>query len=93
MSVAVRGRVPSVWGEQTAAHITERLQALERDTRGIDPGFLSPAIPAFGPGAVIGGGGSTVTPGGGGGTTTIVQTTETVEDPAAYSRAFLLMGA
>lgn len=66
MTVSVRGRVPSEWGEQTAAHITERLQALERATRGVDSGFVAPGVPAFGGGAVPGGGGSTVPPGGGG---------------------------
>lgn len=62
MSVPVRGKVPSKWDDQTARHITERFQALERALAGGAPVFLSPAIPTFGSGTVVPGG-----PGGGGG--------------------------
>ena len=63
MSVSVRGKVPSGWSDQTARHITERLQALERALAGGAQVFLSPSIPTFGTGTVPPSGG-----GGGGGT-------------------------
>ena len=63
MSVTVRGRVPSQWNDQTVAHLTERLRALETAAAGGARGFTSPAAPPFGPGAgtVV-----VVSPGGGG---------------------------
>lgn len=57
MSVSVRGKVPSGWNDQTARHITERLQALERALAGGAQTFVAPAIPSFGSGTVPGGGG------------------------------------
>lgn len=67
MTVAVRGRVPR-WStdekaEQSAQHIQERLQALERALAGGAPTFVAPAVPIFGGGPVPGGGSG----GGGGG--------------------------
>lgn len=60
MTVAVRGRVPR-WStdekaEQSAQHIQERLQALERALAGGAPTFTAPSMPIFGSGPVSGGG-------------------------------------
>jgi hypothetical protein len=68
MTVAVRGRVPKKWNDNTVRHITERLQALERALGGGRDEFVTPAAPLFG-------GGTPPPepppspPGGGGGTT------------------------
>jgi len=53
MSVTVRGRVPSQWNDQTVAHLTERLRALETAVAGGKGSFTSPAAPPFGPGAGV----------------------------------------
>ena len=69
MTVAVKGKVPTKWDDQTSRHLTDRLQALERALAGGAQVFVAPAIPSFGPGA--GGGG-----GGGGGTTVVTGATD-----------------
>src|SRR3990167_871902 len=53
MSVTVRGRVPSQWNDQTVAHLTERLRALETAVAGGKASFTSPSAPPFGPGAGV----------------------------------------
>ncbi len=84
MSVAIQGRVPSVYNERTAAQITERFQALERALGGASPlSYTSPSVPAFGRGS------------GGGGGSTSAGTTSTVPEVVTewWGRKFLLMGA
>ena len=71
MTVAVRGRVPR-WAddsraEQSAQHIQERLQALERALAGGAPTFVAPSIPTFGSGPVPAGGSGAGHGAGGGG--------------------------
>jgi len=63
MTVSIRGKVPSAWNDQTAAHLTERLRALETALAGGRPANTAPAAPAFGPGAGVV---VVSTPGGGG---------------------------
>ena len=94
MTVSVRGRVPrdkdGKFAEHIAAHIQERLQALERALAGGAPQFTSPGTPAFGSGPIVATGGGGGTGGSGsGGTTTVVN--QTVDDD--WSSRFLLMGA
>lgn len=88
MSVKVQGSVPDDWSEQTAAHISRRLIALERAFGGESKGFVAPAYPSFGSGVPQGsGGGTTIVTGG----TTVTQTTIVPE--TTWHRSFLLMGA
>ena len=70
MSVPVKGRIPTrrdgKFTDIEAAHIAERLRALERGKAGSGPKFTVPGTPTFGAGAVVspGAGGGAV-PGGG----------------------------
>ena len=65
MTVPLRGNVPKDCGSQTAQHITERLQALERESAGRGSTYVTPATPTFGAGTVTGGAGSDGGSGGG----------------------------
>lgn len=89
--IPVKGRVPVVWDAATAAHVTERLQAIERALSGARPVYATPASPTFGAGsgvvagAVAGSQNITET------TNTTITNTTVVQD--GWARKFLLMGA
>jgi hypothetical protein len=72
-----------------ASELSERIIALEKEVRRLGGAtvdtFVSPEVPAFGPGA---GGGTTVV-----NSTTTTNVTQVVESGDAVTLAFLLMGA
>lgn len=70
--IPVRGRVPRDWTDKTAAHLTDRLQAIERELSGARPTFTTPSRPTFGSGSGAtppSGSGGTSGSGAGGGVT------------------------
>lgn len=91
MTVTVKGRVPRDWGDETVAHITRRLQELERALvkAGDSDAFLAPSVPAFGAGTVTGGAGAATS----GASTTVETTVETTITDTSWRRRFLVMGA